>query len=152
MVLVIHWQNVRLSKDGSRTQQLFTCSKHASITITASPLSLYPHPHTTPMAPNKFFHNLEQTIKVPIQFVPCPVCDKQLKRNGGLAKHMSSAHADYQGHFSSQFVYKTNEINKDEDCYYADDYADNDDSSTNNNNNPPSPSHVAPSAFPLPPD
>ena len=67
-------------------------------------------------------------------------------------KHMSSAHADYWGHFSSQFVYTTNEINKDEDCYYADDYANNDNSSTNNYKNPPSPSHVAPSAFPLLPD
>ena len=65
---------------------------------------------------------------------------------------MSSVHANYQGHFSSQFIYTTNEINKDDNYYYANDYADNNDASTKNDNNPPSLLHVAPSVFPLPPD
>ena len=60
---------------------------------------------------------------------------------------MGSVHADYQGHFSSQFVYLTNKIDGDEDYNYN--YADDDDSSTNNDNNAPSPSHVASSAPPL---
>ena len=60
---------------------------------------------------------------------------------------MGSAHANYQGHFSSQFVYLTNKIDGDEDYNY--DYADDNDSSTNNDNNAPSPSHVASSAPPL---
>ena len=62
---------------------------------------------------------------------------------------MGSAHANYQGHFSSQFVYLTNNIDGDEDYNYN--YADDDDSSTNNDNNAPSPLHVASSVFPLPP-
>ena len=96
------------------------------------------------MAPNKVFHNLEESTR----FIPCPVCNKRLKSKGGLTKHMSSAHADYQGRFSSQFIYTTNEINKDEDYYHTD----NNDSSTDNDNNLPSPSHVVPPAFPLPLD
>ena len=96
------------------------------------------------MAPNKVFHNLEEST----HFIPCPVSNKQLKSKGGLTKHMSSAHPNYQGHFSSQFVYTTNEINKDEDYYHTN----NNNSSTDNDNNLPSPLHVVPPAFSLPLD
>ena len=82
---------------------------------------------------------------------PCPACNRRLKSKGGFTKHMGSAHANYQGHFSSQFVYSTNKIDGDGDYDYGYDYADNNDSSTDNDNNAPSPSHVASSVFPLPP-
>ena len=145
----MRWQNVKLSKDVSRTLQIITCSKHASTTTTASPLSLHPHPRPTPMAPNKYFDNMKQTIKRSTWFIPCPACNRCLKSKGGFTKHMGSAHANYQGHFSSQFVYSTNKIDGDEDYDYGYNYADNDDSSTDNDNNAPSPLHVASSVFPL---
>ena len=115
----MHWWNVRLSKDVSGTLQIITCSKHISTTILALPLFLHPCPHPTPMVPNKFFDNMKQTIEASTQFIPCPACNRQLKSKGGFTKHMGLAHVNYQGHFSSQFIYLMNKIDGDEDYNYG---------------------------------
>ena len=117
------------------------------------------------MAPNKFFHNLKQTIRATTRFIPCPVCDQRVRSRGGLTRHLNTVHPDFEDHFAQdpnsttrkehQFVYMTNKTYQDENYY---DYTNDDDHptdtnnpSTDDDNNPPYPLHNTPSVFPQSP-
>ena len=52
------------------------------------------------MAPNKFFHNLKQSLKQSLQaallLIPCPVCNQKFKSRGGLTKHLNQIHPGFK--------------------------------------------------------
>ena len=54
------------------------------------------HPCDTPMAPNKFFHNLKQSLQAASLLIPCPACDRKFKSRGGLTKHLNQIHPDFE--------------------------------------------------------
>ena len=54
------------------------------------------HPCNTPMAPNKFFHNLKWSLQAASLLIPCPACNQKFKSRGRLTKHLNQIHLGFE--------------------------------------------------------